>query len=200
MWRKSIKDYPEPHTKTNFKVNYFPRIEKTFLYSDIYSQLKSLHWSTHQVYDIFIACCCMFYKSKILCLEIMQNYGWKWLSQWGISLKLMIEFRSEMVSQSESHHTEWKKNAMECIACWLALFSNLKEKRVHSPKNVVSWPQDGMLKRFVHTVLKLRIPDSYDAKIAKFCYLWTFWPVIQLKKIFTGQNLQILQIFAIFAS
>ena len=28
----------------------------------------------------------------------------------------------------------------------------------------------------------LRIPDNYDAKIAKFCYLWTFWPVIQLKK------------------
>ena len=24
----------------------------------------------------------------------------------------------------------------------------------------------------------LRIPDSYDAKIAKVCSLWTFWPVI----------------------
>ncbi len=29
--------------------------------------------------------------------------------------------------------------------------------------------------------LKLRIPDSYDAKIAEICYLWTFCPVIQLK-------------------
>ncbi len=27
----------------------------------------------------------------------------------------------------------------------------------------------------------LRIPDSYDAKIAKICYLGTLWPVIQLK-------------------
>ena len=27
----------------------------------------------------------------------------------------------------------------------------------------------------------LRIPDSYDAKIAKICYLWTLLPVIQLK-------------------
>ncbi len=26
----------------------------------------------------------------------------------------------------------------------------------------------------------LRIPDSYDAKIAKICNFWTFWPVIQL--------------------
>ncbi len=25
----------------------------------------------------------------------------------------------------------------------------------------------------------IRIPDSYDAKIAKICNLWTFWPVIQ---------------------
>ncbi len=40
----------------------------------------------------------------------------------------------------------------------------------------------------------LRIPDSYDAKI---CNLWTFWPEIQL---ITGQNVQRLQIFAIFAS
>ena len=24
----------------------------------------------------------------------------------------------------------------------------------------------------------LRIPDSYDAKIAKICNFWTFWPVI----------------------
>ncbi len=30
--------------------------------------------------------------------------------------------------------------------------------------------------------IRIRIPDSYDAKIAKFCYLWTSWPVIQLKK------------------
>ncbi len=28
----------------------------------------------------------------------------------------------------------------------------------------------------------LRLPDSYDAKIAKICNLWTFWPVIQLIK------------------
>ena len=27
--------------------------------------------------------------------------------------------------------------------------------------------------------LPLRIPDSYDAKIAKICNFWTFWPVIQ---------------------
>ncbi len=25
-----------------------------------------------------------------------------------------------------------------------------------------------------------RIPDSYHAKIAQICNLWTFWPVIQL--------------------
>ncbi len=30
------------------------------------------------------------------------------------------------------------------------------------------------------TFKQLRIPDSYDAKIAKNCNLWTFWPVIQL--------------------
>ncbi len=28
--------------------------------------------------------------------------------------------------------------------------------------------------------LSLRIPDSYDAKIAKICHLWTLLPVIQL--------------------
>ena len=27
----------------------------------------------------------------------------------------------------------------------------------------------------------LRMPDSYDAKIAKICYLWTLCPEIQLK-------------------
>ena len=38
-------------------------------------------------------------------------------------------------------------------------------------------------------VLILRIPDSYDAKIAKFCYLCTLWHVIQLKKhIFQPQG------------
>ncbi len=30
-----------------------------------------------------------------------------------------------------------------------------------------------------HRSAHLRIPDSYDAKIAKICNLWTFWPVIQ---------------------
>ncbi len=29
-------------------------------------------------------------------------------------------------------------------------------------------------------LLNLRIPDSYNAKIAKICNLWTLWPVIQL--------------------
>ncbi len=40
---------------------------------------------------------------------------------------------------------------------------------------------------FIHATLVarvacyvLRIPDSYDAKIAKICNFWTFWPVIQL--------------------
>ena len=27
--------------------------------------------------------------------------------------------------------------------------------------------------------IPLRLPDSYDAKIAKIWNLWTFWPVIQ---------------------
>ncbi len=26
----------------------------------------------------------------------------------------------------------------------------------------------------------LRIPDSYDAKIAKICNLWTYWAIFQL--------------------
>ncbi len=30
--------------------------------------------------------------------------------------------------------------------------------------------------------LHLRIPDSYDAKIAKIRYFETFWPIIQLIK------------------
>ena len=34
---------------------------------------------------------------------------------------------------------------------------------------------------FLHFATVLRISDSYDAKIAKFCNLWTFWPVIQLR-------------------
>ncbi len=68
----------------------------------------------------------------------------------------------------------------------------------------------------------LRIPDSYGAKIAKIYNFWTSWPVFQLvrhlvkilqNKIFfrqilkrwliswnTGQDVQKLQIFAIFAS
>ena len=71
------------------------------------------------------------------------------------------------------------------------------------------------------------IPDSYDAKIAKIRNFWTFWPVIQLIKrsyfslftskehwakgflsdfekmvyqLNTGQDVQKLRIFAIFAS
>ena len=28
--------------------------------------------------------------------------------------------------------------------------------------------------------ITLRIPDSYDAKIAKICNLWTFWSVIPI--------------------
>ncbi len=31
-----------------------------------------------------------------------------------------------------------------------------------------------------HPFDTLRIPDSYDAKIAKICNVWTFWPVFQL--------------------
>ena len=30
-----------------------------------------------------------------------------------------------------------------------------------------------------HPSYALRIPDSYDAKIAKLCNFWTFWPVMQ---------------------
>ncbi len=43
----------------------------------------------------------------------------------------------------------------------------------------------------------LRLPHMNDAKIAKFCNLWTFWLVIQLIR---GQNVQRLQIFAILPS
>ncbi len=66
-------------------------------------------------------------------------------------------------------------------------------------------------------VIILRLPHRNDAKMAKICNLWTFWPLIQLinhlfKKAFfrilkrwfisliTGHNGQKLQIFAIFAS
>ncbi len=35
----------------------------------------------------------------------------------------------------------------------------------------------------------LRLPDSYDAKIAKICNLWTFWPVIQsITTLFTSME------------
>ena len=34
----------------------------------------------------------------------------------------------------------------------------------------------------------LRIPDSYGAKIAKNCNLWTFWPVIQLQAIMSRDS------------
>ena len=83
----------------------------------------------------------------------------------------------------------------------------------YSPVSSIQWT-----KRF------LRIPDSYDAKIAKICNFWTFWPVIKLinhlfkiygslgKRAFcrilnrgliswiTGQNVQRLLIFTILAS
>ena len=32
----------------------------------------------------------------------------------------------------------------------------------------------------MYMFVALRIPDSYDAKIAKICNFWTFWPVIRL--------------------
>ncbi len=32
--------------------------------------------------------------------------------------------------------------------------------------------------------LKVRIPDSYDERIMKICNLWTFWPLINLIKLF----------------
>ncbi len=37
-------------------------------------------------------------------------------------------------------------------------------------------------KKHTHTKKtgELRIPDSYDAKIAKISNLWTFWPLIQV--------------------
>ncbi len=41
-------------------------------------------------------------------------------------------------------------------------------------KNGTTSKPDGMVIDY------LRIPDSYDAKIAKICDFWTFWPVIQL--------------------
>ncbi len=46
----------------------------------------------------------------------------------------------------------------------------------------------------------LRIPDSYDAKIAKICNLWTLCPVIQPIHNLTYHNVQKLQISVIFAS
>ena len=33
---------------------------------------------------------------------------------------------------------------------------------------------------FYDTLLTLRILASYEAKIAKICNFWTFWPVVQL--------------------
>ncbi len=42
----------------------------------------------------------------------------------------------------------------------------------------------------------LRIPDSYDAKIAKICYLWTLLPAIRLKDhIFETQQKSFLSDF-----
>ncbi len=60
----------------------------------------------------------------------------------------------------------------------------------------------------LNSVNFLRILARYDAKIAKICNLWTFWPVIQLichlleiqKKMGYYLNVQKLNIFAIFAS
>ena len=40
------------------------------------------------------------------------------------------------------------------------------------------------LKYIVH----LRIPDNYDAKIAKICNLWTFWLVLQLKRLLSDNG------------
>ena len=65
--------------------------------------------------------------------------------------------------------------------------------------------------------MSLSLPHRNDAKIAKICNFWPLWPVIKLmnhlfkirKKAFLkrwfiswirGQNVQRLQIFAIFAS
>ncbi len=98
--------------------------------------------------------------------------------------------------------------------------------QIHSSlKTTISYK---CLTRWLHISLRhssryLRIPDSYDAKIAKICNCWTFWPVIQLISTFyiygalgkrafcrilnrgiiswiTCQNVQKLQIFTILAS
>ncbi len=50
----------------------------------------------------------------------------------------------------------------------------------------------------------LRIPDSYDAKLAKIYIIWTFWPVIELINHQVNRcpdlNVQRLQILVIFVS
>ena len=63
-------------------------------------------------------------------------------------------------------------------------------------KNVIFCTAGQKAKDYVNT-LCLRILASYAAKIAKICNFWTFWPVISW---ITGQNVQKLQIFAIFAA
>ena len=44
----------------------------------------------------------------------------------------------------------------------------MRQKETNEPRHTITCLKD------------LRIPDSYDAKIAKICNLWTFWPVIKL--------------------
>ncbi len=48
---------------------------------------------------------------------------------------------------------------------------------MESPTHLVSITD---YKNTDHSPHGLRIPDSYDAKIAEICNLWTFWPAIQL--------------------
>ncbi len=87
------------------------------------------------------------------------------------------------------------------------------------PTQIPGGPHPGSLSGLIPTLrppasvgpIDLRIPASYEVKIAKICNFWTFWPVIQLIKMvyinlliwiiswIIGQNVQRLLIFAVFA-
>ncbi len=93
-----------------------------------------------------------------------------------------------MESQNR-HQQDFLIDHIRPVQSWFVYFIFFCSNRILYDKIALA-----PMNKFVYKLHGYIVYLDYDAKIAKICNRWTFWPVI------TSQNVQRLQIFAILAS
>ena len=116
-------------------------------------------------------------------------WTWWWIFQY------IKHVKSSYCSMKKLLMARWNRGLDYCMSLYLLRFADWLDNiwfmmgNVHTMGSVSKQLLDFSCNRlnlwiyalyFLLLVDGLRIPDSYDAKIAKIYNLWTLWPVIQL--------------------